>query len=1192
MLCRFLSEPVISCFFILIFEIVEWHLNCCPFLWYYFSLIKRGISMNRGAFMNKKITIGLILFAVLFFIAVHLFCEEMPEPNYENSVVFSFTYSLPNSDSYRLKEMVEEFGNGMYTILTVSNFTSVDMNWFVDPANAELNISAFKQFMESLKTKASESGVGIHLSLSYGMARSVNYYKAAKEEDIRNAQWYNDNNLATQEQLSQASAHADALRDKDFFWRVPHTGTMLNGDVSAVSATNINRFVYTTPSRYARKLRRHLEAKTRAAFLYLLQFQAENPDIFMIISGPGEAELNALRQDNSTQLQAFFCDYSPFAVLEFRDWITHQGLYADNEIYYGQGYPGGGARYRGSNGLKNFNSDFGTSFQNWNLKYYHWSLTDPVDSDYTDSSNPDPNIIPVAEYAYGSMMPASGVHYNAGGFDPPRVMKQAGVNSFWDLWQQFRIALVAHYVHDITALAASAGLDMSRYYTHQIPADYLFGTRPNDPAMPYLNQRYYTSASPLSTAVVNTGAGAGVTMYDINFGTWYARTSEYLPNVISTMTDNWGVMEYNPEILAKNVEINTVDAIYNRMKMLYDNHVHMMNFYKWDSTDSDTFRGTNREKAAKQLFDAVKTKARRPVDTMFTGPRPVYGSATYIVETGAVQLNWSSKMWKEYNYFWDQWQYFKHFGIYRGFSSSFITNASSLIGTTEGYSFKDTGFNGSGVVYYKVAAVNVKGEVGTPFTVAVNTGSSGNVPVLNLSRSQLYFGAEVGGAKTSSQFIAVSNSGTGVLNWAAAADVSWIALSSASGSGSGQIQIDVNPAGVAAGIYNGNVTVTALGATGSPQTIAVTLHVYSSGQDAVPFGYFETPGSGASVSSSIAVTGWVLDDIGIQSVKIYRKEGSRLIYIGDAALVEGARPDVRKAYPEYPDNTRAGWGYMLLTNFLPDGGNGTYTLHVIASDVTGHQVTLGMHTIYCDNDNAVKPFGAIDTPLQGGTAHGLTYVNFGWVLTPQPNYIPEDGSTIDVYIDGINVGHPVYNRYRSDIAELFPGYANSEGAVGYYFIDTTAYADGVHTIAWSARDSGGNVDGIGSRYFTISNQANPDPSASVASGRPLPPVLKKPAGDITVLVRKGCGSGRVSQARAGVDSDIQVHIRPMERLVLQFPGDLRVLSRLPVGASLDSEKGTLYWLPGIAFAGTHVIDVLCKTDGINWEQRRVIVTFQ
>lgn len=112
------------------------------------------------------------------------------------------------------------------------------------------------------------------------------------------------------------------------------------------------------------------------------------------------------------------------------------------------------------------------------------------------------------------------------------------------------------------------------------------------------------------------------------------------------------------------------------------------------------------------------------------------------------------------------------------------------------------------------------------------------------------------------------------------------------------------------------------------------------------------------------------------------------------------------------------------------------------------------------------PLGTIDTPGQGASVSG-TIVNFGWVLSS--NLIATDGSTIDVFVDGAAVGHPVYNNFRSDIASLFPNLPNSNGAVGYFILDTTSLPNGVHTIAWVVRDIAGATQGIGSRYFTVLN---------------------------------------------------------------------------------------------------------------------------
>jgi len=109
----------------------------------------------------------------------------------------------------------------------------------------------------------------------------------------------------------------------------------------------------------------------------------------------------------------------------------------------------------------------------------------------------------------------------------------------------------------------------------------------------------------------------------------------------------------------------------------------------------------------------------------------------------------------------------------------------------------------------------------------------------------------------------------------------------------------------------------------------------------------------------------------------------------------------------------------------------------------------------------------------------------GQAQNPLPDSIPVDGSTIQVWVDGLPLGHPDDNNYRGDIASLFPGYANSNGAVGVYTLNTELLADGVHTIAWSVQDSNGDVDGIGSRYFTVTNLAGGSSPGSAAAPQRL-----------------------------------------------------------------------------------------------------------
>jgi hypothetical protein len=482
-------------------------------------------------------------------------------------------------------------------------------------------------------------------------------------------------------------------------------------------------------------------------------------------------------------------------------------------------------------------------------------------------------------------------------------------------------------------------------------------------------------------------------------------------------------------------------------------------------------------------------------------------------------------------------------------------------------------------------------------------------PEMQVDKKQLNFGHVYGGSGTAAQYITVSNTGGGSLNWSAAADVSWLNISPGYGANSTVVEVSITPTGLSAGHYNGSITFTAPGADNSPQTAAVSLKIIQGRDDRQPFGLFSTPLDGKTgVTGSIPVTGWVLDDIGVRDVKIYRQVGTGLAHIGDAVFVEGARPDVQQSYPDYPNNSKAGWGYMLLTNFLDDG---PLVLKAIATDTSGQKVTLGAKTITLDNVHAVKPFGAIDTPKEGGPASGGRFVNWGWVLTPQPNSIPINGSTITVWVDGVSLGHPTYNIYRSDIAGLFPTYANSGGAIGYFYIDTTNYANGVHTIQWSAKDNAGNQDGIGSRYFTIQNtgatSSASQTSHMAADPRVIPKIKFKRGIDdcpqhhasaepvhAVIGLQKQTPPRPVYPDETGaltIDIDelelLELHLLPQSLVNSNwttFP-----TSTLPPGSTLDPERGIFHWQPGAGFFGQYRFDFIIKNQHNQLIHRNILI---
>ena len=252
--------------------------------------------------------------------------------------------------------------------------------------------------------------------------------------------------------------------------------------------------------------------------------------------------------------------------------------------------------------------------------------------------------------------------------------------------------------------------------------------------------------------------------------------------------------------------------------------------------------------------------------------------------------------------------------------------------------------------------------------------------------------------------------------------------------------ISVDPAAAAVltpNTYVGDIVLTSSVAPSTPRIVRVGLRITnSSSTTGPPFGFLDIPVNGATgLSGAVPVGGWALDDVGISRVQIYRDavagEAPGEVYIGDGTRVRGARPDVvtQQAFGTGPGVTRAGWGFMLLSNVFPNGGNGTFTLSAYAEDIEGQRRLLGRKTVTFDNTHSPYPFGTIDVPGQGATASGML-ANQGWILAQPGRTISLNGSTIRLFVDGVerpNVGG--YGFARADVLGFFPfpTYANANG---------------------------------------------------------------------------------------------------------------------------------------------------------------------
>ncbi|MGC2198086.1 MAG: choice-of-anchor D domain-containing protein, partial [Terriglobales bacterium] len=117
------------------------------------------------------------------------------------------------------------------------------------------------------------------------------------------------------------------------------------------------------------------------------------------------------------------------------------------------------------------------------------------------------------------------------------------------------------------------------------------------------------------------------------------------------------------------------------------------------------------------------------------------------------------------------------------------------------------------------------GASNSPKTVPVTlTVTAAALPSLTVSPASLTYAYQIGGSTPAAQALALSSSGSAV-SYTTATNAAWLSATPASGTAPGNLSVSVNPSGLAAGTYTGNVTITSAGASNSPKTVAVTLTV-------------------------------------------------------------------------------------------------------------------------------------------------------------------------------------------------------------------------------------------------------------------------------------------------------------------------------------------------------------------------------
>jgi hypothetical protein len=533
---------------------------------------------------------------------------------------------------------------------------------------------------------------------------------------------------------------------------------------------------------------------------------------------------------------------------------------------------------------------------------------------------------------------------------------------------------------------------------------------------------------------------------------------------------------------------------------------------------------------------------------------------------------------------------------------------SSYLGGTSTDQTQAIAIDGSGVIYltgrtsstdFPKAAAAQSGNGGGRDVFITKITPTAALPTITIDRSALAFTAVTNSAGTSvialtpAQTVRLSQSGAGTVTWTAASSQSWVSASPASGAAPATITIAVNSAALpASASATATITIALTGAKTSSATITVTLTKTIDTSSPPPIGTVDTPADNSVLAGSVAVTGWSLDNVGVKRVELWRdlqpgeptptvsapgdpRHGK--IFIANATFVDGARPDVEGLYATMPFAYRGGWGYLMLTWGLYNSGNGNYKLYAFSIDQEDHITTLGVKNVTFNNNAATKPFGSIDTPAIGGDASGP---NFGWGLTPKVNGV----ATCKIQANGVQVSidsgpnQPVaYGDARSDLASSFPGFSNSEAAGGHFLFDWTTLTNGLHTIGWLVTDDCNRADGVGSRYFNVTN------GTSVLAA-PLIPVgaasLRAAETESSDPITVAYGYGELPRiVEPGLAGSRTIEVKLGDRIELRTPRGYETAHQivggqtrgLPIGSTWDAASGTFYWQPAPGFLGRYRI---------------------
>ncbi len=207
---------------------------------------------------------------------------------------------------------------------------------------------------------------------------------------------------------------------------------------------------------------------------------------------------------------------------------------------------------------------------------------------------------------------------------------------------------------------------------------------------------------------------------------------------------------------------------------------------------------------------------------------------------------------------------------------------------------------------------------------------------------------------------------------------------------------------------------------------AIATRIAAPSRPSVPIGTIDTPPPSATVAGEVAFTGWAVDDSGIAEVRIYRSpvageptDANGLVFVGTAVDDRRRAAGHRCGVPAVSWRLERRLGIHDSEQHAAERGE--RDVHAARrGEVSGWRDARSsarasssptMPPASCRSGPSIRRVRARSSLDSSRTSGGRS--------RRSRRRIPFDGSTIDVYIDGVMVGHPSYNHFRPDIAALF-----------------------------------------------------------------------------------------------------------------------------------------------------------------------------